>query len=152
MSIIFSVELLFRIAAHTAKERSLSRGMDECFRDPIRYIDLLCIILELVDLLSLISSRNSHADGRGFRGAWLRLVKVFRFFKFLKALSGAPDATAAVGGRAEKLYGGYLVLQAAFGVVDVIEKRSSERMRASYLHEKRTAFRDLAQSLARSER
>ena len=68
MSIIFSVELLFRIAAHTAIAKSLTKGLDECFKDPIRYIDLLCIVLELVDLLSLISTRNSHTREVGSAG------------------------------------------------------------------------------------
>ena len=35
-SVIFSLELLFRIFAHTAIAKSLTKGLDECFKDPIR--------------------------------------------------------------------------------------------------------------------
>ncbi len=147
VSIIFSVELLFRIAAHTAIAKSLVKGVDECFKDPIRYIDLLCIVLELVDLLSLISTRNSHT-GSGFRGAWLRLVKVFRFLKFLKALK-AVRLTRLLRSEAvrEVLYNFYLFLQAAFGVVDVIQDHSSAMTRATHLASKRAAFRDAQAAL-----
>ena len=148
VSIIFSVELLFRIAAHTAIAKSLTKGLDECFKDPIRYIDLLCIVLEFVDLLSLISTRNSHCTGSGFRGAWLRLVKVFRFFKFLKALK-AVRLTRLLRSEAvrEVLYNCYLFLQAAFGVVDVIEDHSSAMTRATHLRPKGPPFRDAQAAL-----
>ena len=47
----------------------------------------------------------------------------------------------------EVLYNFYLFLQAAFGVVDVIQDHSSAMTRATHLREKRTAFRDAQAAL-----
>ena len=47
----------------------------------------------------------------------------------------------------EVLYNCYLFLQAAFGVVDVIEDHSSAMTRATHLASKRTAFRDAQAAL-----
>ena len=68
-------------------------------------------------------------------------MKVFRFFKFLKALK-AVRLTRLLRSEAvrEVLYNCYLFLQAAFGVVDVIQDHSSAMTRATHLREKRTAF------------
>ena len=143
VSIIFSVELVFRVAAQAALAKSLRRGLDICFADWIRYLDLVCIILEFVELLRL-TMEGSKGEG-GFRGTWLRFVKVLRFFKFLKAVR-LTRLLRSLSVR-DFLLGCYLFVQAAFGVVDVIQGQSTTLKRAQHLGSKRAAFRDAQAAL-----
>ena len=70
---LFFLELLVRGCAHAAQEGSLRKGLRICFESPIRWVDLVCLVLELVSLADLLSARAKGRNGKtGLRGATLR--------------------------------------------------------------------------------
>ena len=106
---IFSVELLFRMGAHVRIAGRVGKGLAECFRSPVRYVDVVCIALELVTLFNLLLSGDDewrhysaasnatatnattfwrrppeNQNAGGFRGAWMRAIRFARTFKMLK--------------------------------------------------------------------
>ncbi|KAH8049685.1 inositol 1,4,5-trisphosphate-sensitive calcium-release channel [Aureococcus anophagefferens] len=80
---LFFGELALRVAAHAASAGGLRAGARVCFRAPIRYVDLACLVLEAITLARFVLGGDS--GGHGVRGAAFRLVRGFKFLKFMKA-------------------------------------------------------------------
>ena len=142
---LFLGELALRVAAHAASAGGLRAGARVCFRAPIRYVDLACLVLEAITLARFVLGGDS--GGHGVRGAAFRLVRGFKFLKFMKA--ARFYRSAYVRGKVAHFE---MFVRTAFFVDDVIREHRLHLERAAALATNQRLYRSAQRAVVETRR